>query len=660
MGEKVEVGAKLVLDDEASEALHKLHEGFDHVKEKVHEVGHELVSMAKQAAAVALGFQLSGMIDSFKELGHEMLEGAMRAEGETKALAGMITLADKGETSFEELGAKSKELNEHFERLGITMGVTKESLLDAFETIAERSTKGTDHVKEMVDHMAQASRVLPGGMGTLANAFRDLESGIVRPKNALVQLMRQTGVAGGSAKSIAKSLSGMLQTGGEAGQAKVMKLAEEAVERMSVKMAKVPQTFGEVVTSLRGTREAFVEALGAPMLRALVPQFERLKVFLETNRAKIEQFAETMGEKVGQWAEKAAQMIQEGFEYVQTHADEIFKALEGGANALKAAVAFMVEHKNLLIGLYAGQAVVGGLGGAAGVLGASAKGGGALANAGSVLGAGVGAVGKAGMAGAMGVPMTMGMGLAAVAGAGMAAVGAWSLAADQASKLEDETGMGMLQVMGHLVSMDLGESTERLANMDATLRKFKETSHDVSSTSGEELTHFARQIEMLGNEAVAAGDMTAQAFETIRAQTERQLGEELARRGTLDQMAAQAGMGLDAFTQTFAVASAANNAEAENQARKLLEANDTLRQSLVGTMGTVDDALATLKDRLKFKTDGADSIKLPPINFGPTTMRIQQDFRAVDPDRIALVFQRDIAKRAASRIQARTGSPFGF
>jgi hypothetical protein len=36
------------------------------------------------------------------------------------------------------------------------------------------------------------------------------------------------------------------------------------------------------------------------------------------------------------------------------------------------------------------------------------------------------------------------------------------------------------------------------------------------------------------------------------------------------------------------------------------------------------------KDRLEFKTD--------------TTMRIQQDFRAVDPDRIALVFNRDIAK----------------
>src|SRR5580698_1647424 len=200
MGEKTEVGAKLTLDDEASEALHKVREGFEKVGEKAREVGHELLGMAKQAAAVAVGFQLNGMIDSFKDLGHEMLEGAMRAEGETKALAGMITLADKGETSFEELGTKSKELNEHFERLGITMGVTKDSLLDAFETIAERSTKGSDHVKDMVDNMAQASRVLPGGMGTLANAFRDLESGVVRPKNALVQLMRQTGVAGGSAK----------------------------------------------------------------------------------------------------------------------------------------------------------------------------------------------------------------------------------------------------------------------------------------------------------------------------------------------------------------------------------------------------------------------------------------------------------------------------
>lgn len=665
MGEKTEVGAKLVLDDEASEALAKMKEGFSHVGEKVREVGHELVGMAKQAAAVAIGFQLSGMIDSFKELGHEMLEGAMRAEGETKALAGMITLADKGETSLEDLGAKSKELNEHFERLGITMGVTKESLLDAFETIAERSTKGTDHVKEMVDHMAQASRVLPGGMGALANAFRDLESGVVRPKNALVQLMRQTGVAGGSAKAIAKSLSGMLQTGGAAGQDKVMKLAEEAVERMSAKMAKVPQTFSEVVTSLRGTREAFIEAMGAPMLRQLVPQFQRLRDFLEQHRDQVEKLAETMGEKVGEWATRAAEMIREGFEYVNTHADEIFKALEGGANALKSAVAFMVQHKNLLIGLYAGQSVVGGLGGAAGLLGASAKGGG-LGAVGTALGSGVGGIAAAGAKGAFGIGGGMGAagGLALAAGAGAAAIGSWMLAMHEADALEKETGLTMGQSIEHLRGIggglwNLFAAGDRVQNFNAVLRRFKDTSQDVSETSGAELMKLASQIERFGAAAVAAGDMTADAFAQIRAQTQQQLGEEMARRGLLDQMASGAGMGLDRFTSAFKEANDANSKEALNQARNILTANDVLRGALVGSMGTVDDAIKALQGRLKLDTEGG-AIHLPPINFGPTTFHLNQDFRNVDPDRIALIFNRDVANRAQNRIQARTGGPGGL
>jgi hypothetical protein len=118
-------------------------------------------------------------------------------------------------------------------------------------------------------------------------------------------------------------------------------------------------------------------------------------------------------------------------------------------------------------------------------------------------------------------------------------------------------------------------------------------------------------------------------------------------------------MGLDRFTATFREANEANSKEALNQARNLLTSNDVLRQALVGSMGTVDDAIKALQGRLKLDTEGG-AIKLPPISFGPTSFHIQQDFRAVDPDRIALVFQKDIAKRAANRIQARTGTAFGF
>jgi hypothetical protein len=40
-GHTTEVGAKLVLDDHASEAAEKLKEGFEHISERVHEAQHE-------------------------------------------------------------------------------------------------------------------------------------------------------------------------------------------------------------------------------------------------------------------------------------------------------------------------------------------------------------------------------------------------------------------------------------------------------------------------------------------------------------------------------------------------------------------------------------------------------------------------------------------
>ena len=101
-----------------------------------------------------------------------------------------------------------------------------------------------------------------------------------------------------------------------------------------------------------------------------------------------------------------------------------------------------------------------------------------------------------------------------------------------------------------------------------------------------------------------------------------------------------------------------NAKEAESQARRILSANEQLRVALAGTGASVDDALKKLKALAGGGTD--DKTKLPPItlNFGPTT--IHQDFRTADPDRIAILFRRDISKQAANRVSSRVSSPFGF
>jgi hypothetical protein len=60
-------------------------------------------------------------------------------------------------------------------------------------------------------------------------------------------------------------------------------------------------------------------------------------------------------------------------------------------------------------------------------------------------------------------------------------------------------------------------------------------------------------------------------------------------------------------------------------------------------------------------TGGKAKPAAPQVNFnGGQTFNIKQDFRDQDPDRMALVFERDIIRSAENRRQARTASPFGM
>jgi hypothetical protein len=659
--EEAEVGTKLTLDDEASEALHHVKEGFEKVHEKVLEVGKELAGMAKQAAVFAVGFQLSGMVDSLKELGEEFVHAAANEERTKAELAGMISVVEQGETSFEELTADAAEMNERFEKVARDTGNNADQMADAFEMIAARSTKSADHISDMVEQFAIASKRIPGGMQTLSGAWRDLEAGIVRPKNAIIQLMKQTGVAEGSVKKIAKGLNAALQGTDEAAKAKVFAAAEEAVDRMAKRMKDMPLTFTQILASLGGYREQFFEAAGGPIIKAFGEQFNKVRAYLEEHREEVEKLAHTIGDKVGEWVKIAAEDIQEGFQYLDTHADEIFKALEGGAKAIKDAISFIVAHRDLLIGLAAAQFVgkpaLGAVAGAAGALP------GLMGAAGKAIGAGAPSLGLAAGGG--------GVALAAAGAAGAAALGSWIAVNDQMTKLENESGLslGRLLESWSPFSVDVFRASDALANFNALALRVAGDADNIDLTS-ESMEHYVESLERSGQAAVDAGAMTEMAYEQVMRAANAQAESHARLAGSMQQFQASAdsvfgsgamgvGLQMHGIADAYKAASEANAKEADAGARRILAANETLRVALAGATGSVEDALKKLKG-LASGGEGTPETKLPPISFGPTTMHIHQDFRQVDPDRIAMIFRRDIARSATNRIGSRMSSAFGF
>jgi hypothetical protein len=51
----------------------------------------------------------------------------------------------------------------------------------------------------------------------------------------------------------------------------------------------------------------------------------------------------------------------------------------------------------------------------------------------------------------------------------------------------------------------------------------------------------------------------------------------------------------------------------------------------------------------------------PKVNydFRGSSFHLEQDFRGEDPDRVAVIFRKDVAKAAEHRLTARTTGPFG-
>lgn len=653
------IGTKLKLTSEGAEALEHFKHGFESIDEKAKEVTHEFANMARQAVATAVGFQIYGGIESIKEFGHELVAGAAHLEDQQKELRGLISLTDKGEMSMDELSERAAGLNERLEGLALSSRTSKESLVDAFEMIAQRTTGTSAHVEDMVGKMAIAARALPGGMETIAAGWRDIESGMVRPKNALLLLMKQTGVIEGPLKKVAKGINAMLQTPG--GQEKVFQLAETAIDRMSRKMKDAPPTLGQVVASLHDVREMAFETMGMPILRSIVPPLERVRQYLVGHREELVRLAETMGRDVGQWVTKAAALAQEGFEYVRDHATEIAEAFEQGATAIKDAIAFMVAHRELILGLAAAKLVGGPLGGAAGTVASMLPGLGAMAGK---------AVG--GMTTSLGLPAGGApLAFAVTAAAATAATTAWVVAAQQASKLEGESGLSVMQMLDHMETGlgELAKASDNMLNFQASLRRLNDEEKNVA-TSNEEIERFITNIERSGQVAVEAGDMTLAEYEKVLAAANRQAEAHARVEGAFDNLNAAATQalgvgGLAAAAQAIPNLSSAyqqaakESSDAANKAaRDILSANQNLVTALVGGPGTVEMALK----KLQSLASGADEkgVKLPPIQFGPNTINIRQDFRDQDPDRVAIVFRRDAVRQAVSRIGARTGSPFGF
>jgi hypothetical protein len=598
------------------------------------------MGFAKQALAVAAGFEIDRGLDSLKEMGEEMISAARGAEDQTKELRGLLAMTDKSGASFEELGDKAKELHENLEGMSVDLGAPSAATIDAFSMIAERSNKTSDQVKEMVGQMIYAGRAVPGGLGQIASAYRDLESGIVRPKNAIVLMMKEMGVAKGSTRDIAKEMTHLVQSNPH----KAFELADQAIGRLSDKMKDAPLGFDAVTNSLKDIREQLFAAAGEPMIKALLGPMTQLKQYLVDNKEKFGEMARELGEKVGEWVKDAARMIENGFEWIHTHADEIEEAFKTGASYLKQAVEFLVAHKTEIRDLMLAKAGAGllekGVGAAQGAM-ALGRGAAGVMQGGSAL-----------------------LGLEASSAGALVSVGA--LAAGIA-------GLAAIVWSANAIYQDVSKFSED--DSQARISALKRAA-EAGSSSHEELMHWRDALVTVHPEMLATIEHLVSMGDAMRkmhgdqAKDAQGVGEQL-KNAQGNKAAVQ--MFHDAFKRMQ---------DAHNEAQmKYLATVLSTNQTLVDAMHTAgvdlsdigkqlatsyqgarpDDTLAgaeiqAILDEQK-KSASKSAVSSSVFDFRGSNFQITQDYRDQDPDRILLLFTRDLGRVASaqSRLAQRRG-----
>ncbi len=668
---ETEVKAKLTLTDGASATLAKLKGGFQGLNAVVDNTARGVFDFGKQVAAVAIGVNLGSILGSIRDIGTSAFAAAsagqlqMRELG--KAMAGLASAKGAGMGDFVRAAESVYDRLSAVARQGM---VARDELVSAFSETAKSTTLTSSALTKLIADVAGASRALPAPIAQVVQGFEQFRKNVISSDNPLVTMIKQANLMRGHTEQITLRLQAM-------GRHRALTLAGQALRVMQERAKALPPTLDDMTQQLDDMRTDVLRTAGTPMLQALMPAFSRLQKLIAAHREEIVRYARAVGQHVGQWIVAAAQKIAEGFRYIDTHSAEIKQSIMTAFSYAKSVWEFIMRHK-----LAIGGAMV-----ASRVAPAAASAGSAVAGAAggliSLARTGIPALGIAASSAATGVA-----GATLALGSFVAAVGSVAAAVMQYTQLLEETsGTGLTGALGG-GSEDAANAEARKKAIeayassfqpadDATRRAFEAWGATVKANA-EHLGMTAESARAFVASAAASHDALVKATDGMRRAAEQARAIPDATAATVGAVAAQELEVAKAFAASYNAAAKSGNTAALNASVSILAGSKGLQAAILKAGSLAGLSLDQLADQLGLKLGefgdklreqaGIDAEKnaqgekgAVPLNVfnGGQTFNIKQDFRDQDPDRIAVVFERDIARAAQNRLQARSALPFG-
>lgn len=616
-----EVKVKLVFDSNAKEAADAAKHEVDGLDKDAKAKGNIFSRMLGgdgfSVIKGAMANLVSGLVTQMGHLGKEAItapfEAFTESEEQVRSLTGTLSMFVDQATGLDEVRDGAAGIKDELEMMAMQAGVTDDEMVALFQNLIEHGTKTIEQAEALADEMAYAGRAIPGGAQALSTGFEQIEMGIIRAKNPLVQFISATGLLHGNAKAVAKEMSKM-------SVAKQMELAEKAVSKMADRMKEQPMTIAQMITSLKVFGGNLLEGAGEPMVKSATNVMAKIQKAFFNEKGGLSPFAESLMKKATEFGDMVGKAFDLGMDFVDGFGEGISEFSEEFGFIWKEVFgdgeASFTSWKGI------------------------AK------DIGHVLGEGVKAVG-------------VGLGVI-VLGVEKAVKYLTLAAAKLVQAWGTTTGDNKAVDMGNQMAYKAlsPEQGELLGKARATQggdeTKIRADYMDNAKAFGADMAHAARDLDIafaerrrvqkdvdIANQAMMVGDLTQFTAAFNDAAKAHDQG---------------------AMNQVAAIMRGSNSIKDAmmNLGPKVLGEG---AQAFIDALNNVGET--GLADKLKSgMADGSKALQIKPDKMNVTQnfsggISIKQDFKDQDPDRILVAFRDSLASAASSRLQARTALPFG-
>lgn len=652
----VNVRTTLTLDDRASSALNQIKSGFKETaaaEQQAHAGASAFGNLLSTFAAV----NLMPAIHSVYNFGKSFLDAAAAGQAADNAVAALIMTAQG--SSWARAYDNANALGDSLDEIAINAGVAGDQIEAGFRqllTLTGATEAGVASATDQIGKMATIAGVMGMDVSAVATEFGMMGEGILRTRGQLFQLLQTTGIFGDNTKKAAALWAQMTEE-------QRTKALATGLDQLAGSMGKAEPSLKQMVQSLDTAWEVAKEKLGEPLLRALMPELKRLVEWMKRSRDQVEEFAKAMSGDVSKAVTAAGESIREGFKWIKEHQVEIKDAIVDAWKFAKEVVTFILAHKTEIALIYGAKT-------AAPIAGAAVDVGRGVT---SLAAAGVPALGiAAGGAGAAGAAAALGAFALAIAGVGAAA---W-----QAKQLIDEGGLTSEDAKNAAAVAEMFKGMRNDQNM--MLREWTKQEIDSFNDRRAAMLRWGEEAGMNTRQLGEMADATWAAHRAARAQVEQfdVLGRQFDTTSLeILRVSGQLGPAFEQFTTGFTGAINTHNEAVAVYIANILVRNRGIAEAFVNSTALTADAMDSLASMIKGKSaeldelakqlEGAaskDRVKgdkgkpdTPKVSIGSATFKIEQNFRDQDPDRVAIVFERDIARVVENRLQAITTSPFG-